>query len=97
MESMRENKALLYSLLATGTFIFLLACGLVPELSEQFGIIEFPPEVCKIRTSSKFNGSTSIPQTTLPQNDISPKLQKRRFPKQCFPQTFPPNLGPRLA
>jgi hypothetical protein len=84
MESMRENKALLYSLLATGTFIFLLACGLVPE-------------VCKIRTSSKFNGSTSIPQTTLPQNDISPKLQKRRFPKQCFPQTFPPNLGPRLA
>jgi hypothetical protein len=45
MESMRENKALLYSLAGTGAFIFLLACGLVPELSEQFGIIDFPPEV----------------------------------------------------
>ena len=45
MESMRENRALLYSLMATGSFIFLLACGVIPEVSEQFGIIEFPPEV----------------------------------------------------
>lgn len=44
MESMRENKALLYSLGATGSFIALLALGWVPELSEQFGIIDFKPE-----------------------------------------------------
>ena len=45
MESLRENKALMYSLTATGSFIFLLAVGWLPELSEQFGIIDFPPEV----------------------------------------------------
>ena len=48
MESLRENKALMYSLSATGSFIFLLAVGWLPELSEQFGIIDFPPEVCII-------------------------------------------------
>ena len=47
MESMRENRALLYSLMGTGTFIFLLACGVIPEISEQFGIVDFPPEVFK--------------------------------------------------
>ena len=47
MESLRENKALMYSLTATGSFIFLLAVGWLPELSEQFGIIDFPPEVKK--------------------------------------------------
>ena len=45
MESMKENKALLYSLVSTGSFIFLLACGVIPELSQQFGIVDFPPEV----------------------------------------------------
>ena len=45
MESLRENKALLYSLSGTGAFIFILAIGWIPELSEQFGIIDFPPEV----------------------------------------------------
>lgn len=44
MASMKENKPLLYSLLGTGAFIFLLACGLIPELSQQFGIIDFEPE-----------------------------------------------------
>jgi hypothetical protein len=46
MESLRENTALMYSLSATGSFILLLALGWIPELSEQFGIVDFPPEVC---------------------------------------------------
>ena len=45
MESLWENKALLYALSATGSFILILALGWLPELDEQFGIIEFPPEV----------------------------------------------------
>ena len=49
MESLRENKALMYSLSATGSFIALLALGWVPELSEQFGIIDFPDEVSRER------------------------------------------------
>ena len=42
MESMRENKPLLLSLLSTGSFILLLATGWSPDLCHQFGIIEFP-------------------------------------------------------
>ena len=45
MESLWENKALLYALSATGSFILILALGWLPELDEQFGIIEFPQEV----------------------------------------------------
>ena len=45
MESLWENKALLYALSGTGSFILILALGWLPELDEQFGIIEFPPEV----------------------------------------------------
>lgn len=47
MESLRENTALLYSLGATGSFIGMLALGWLPELSEQFGIVDFPDEVKK--------------------------------------------------
>ena len=45
MESLWENKALLYALSGTASFILILALGWLPELDEQFGIIEFPPEV----------------------------------------------------
>ena len=45
MESLWENKALLYALSATASFILILALGWLPELDEQFGIIEFPTEV----------------------------------------------------
>merc|ERR1719219_2103906 len=44
MESLWENKALLYALSATASFILILALGWLPELDEQFGIIEFPAE-----------------------------------------------------
>merc|ERR1719495_759276 len=44
MESLWENKALLYALSGTASFILILALGWLPELDEQFGIIEFPPE-----------------------------------------------------
>ena len=59
MESMRENKALLYSLVSTGSFIVLLALGWSPELCEQFGIVNFPDEVshksCQIHVVLKFD------------------------------------------
>ncbi len=45
MESLWENRALLYALTATGSFILLLALGWLPELDEQFGIVSFSPEV----------------------------------------------------
>ena len=44
MESLRENKAMLYSLVGTGSFIALLALGWVPELNEQFAIVDFPDD-----------------------------------------------------
>ncbi|TRY63708.1 hypothetical protein TCAL_03617 [Tigriopus californicus] len=44
MESLRENRALLYSLSGTASFIAILALGWIPELTEQFAIIDFPDE-----------------------------------------------------
>ena len=44
MESLSEHTSLMYSLAGTASFIFLLASGWVPELSEQFSIVEFPED-----------------------------------------------------
>ena len=47
MESLKDNKALLYSLLLSGVAIIALTTGIVPEVSQQFEIIEFDPEVSR--------------------------------------------------
>ncbi|XP_015591738.1 manganese-transporting ATPase 13A1 [Cephus cinctus] len=44
MESLWENKALLYSLLGTSATIFALACGLLPDVAFQFEIVDFPSD-----------------------------------------------------
>ncbi|XP_047740835.1 endoplasmic reticulum transmembrane helix translocase [Hyalella azteca] len=44
MESLRENKALLGSLLGTGGLVMALALGLIPAFAQQFEIVDFPPE-----------------------------------------------------
>jgi cation-transporting ATPase 13A1 len=48
MESLSENKPLLYSILFSAGSVFFLAGRLVPELSDQFQIVDFPDEVNKI-------------------------------------------------
>lgn len=48
MCSLKENKPLLYSILGSFGLIFLLVTGIVPELPEQFSIVEFPLEVCSL-------------------------------------------------
>lgn len=45
MASLRENRLLCYSLLAAVTMVFLLASGLMPELSQFLEVVEFPSEV----------------------------------------------------
>uniref|UniRef100_A0A6M2DGQ8 Putative p-type atpase n=1 Tax=Xenopsylla cheopis TaxID=163159 RepID=A0A6M2DGQ8_XENCH len=45
MQSLREHRALLYSILASGGAVFALAAGALPDLAEQFEIVEFPSEV----------------------------------------------------
>ena len=45
MESLRENKPLLYSVCGSAFVIFSLAAGWLPDLAAQFEIIDFPPEV----------------------------------------------------
>ena len=44
MESLVENKPLLYSLMISGSTVVCLACGLLPDLSDQFQLVEFAPE-----------------------------------------------------
>lgn len=45
MESLRENKLLMYSILASSTVVIFLALGLSPDLLNTFQIIEFPDDV----------------------------------------------------
>ena len=45
MASLRENRLLCYSLLAAVTMVFMLASGLMPELSQFLEVVEFPSEV----------------------------------------------------
>ncbi len=45
MESLKENKPLLYSILFSASAVVVLACRLMPEFSDQFQIVEFPEEV----------------------------------------------------
>ncbi|XP_013409364.1 manganese-transporting ATPase 13A1 [Lingula anatina] len=45
MESLRENKPLLYSLCISGGVIVALAAGIVPEFAQYFEIVELPDEL----------------------------------------------------
>lgn len=45
MESLKDNKPLLYSLMFSVLAISSLTLGLVPDVADQFSIIEFPAEV----------------------------------------------------
>ncbi|VDO47870.1 unnamed protein product [Onchocerca flexuosa] len=42
MESLLENKPMLYSLLFSGSAVFALASGISPELLEKFELVELP-------------------------------------------------------
>ncbi|KAM6100945.1 LOW QUALITY PROTEIN: endoplasmic reticulum transmembrane helix translocase [Pterocles gutturalis] len=44
MESLRENKPLLWSIVLSGLAIVGLLTGSSPEFNEQFGLVEIPPE-----------------------------------------------------
>nr|CAG4634605.1 EOG090X00J5 [Alona affinis] len=44
MESLRENRVLLYSLVGTGSFILCLALGVMPDINKEFSIVEFDPD-----------------------------------------------------
>jgi len=44
MESLTENRSLLYSLAGAGGFVVMLALGWLPEFADQFSIIDFTDE-----------------------------------------------------
>uniref|UniRef100_A0A0M3J9I3 Aa_trans domain-containing protein n=1 Tax=Anisakis simplex TaxID=6269 RepID=A0A0M3J9I3_ANISI len=46
MESLMENKPMLYSLLFSGCAVFTLASGVSPELTEKFELVQLPAQVC---------------------------------------------------
>lgn len=45
MESLSQNKPLLYSIVISGCTVLALTLGIVPDLAAQFEIIDFPPDV----------------------------------------------------
>lgn len=52
MESLRENKPLLWSIVLSGLAIVGLLTGSSPEFNEQFGLVEIPTEVSRRRFSA---------------------------------------------
>lgn len=45
MESLFENKPMLYSVIGSGIGVFLLACNAMPEVNEKFQLVELPEDV----------------------------------------------------
>ena len=45
MESLKENRPLMISLLISGAAVVALVSGLLPDFANQFEIVEFPTEV----------------------------------------------------
>ena len=45
MESLKENRPLMISLLISGGAVVALVSGLLPDFANQFEIVEFPTEV----------------------------------------------------
>lgn len=45
MESLRKNKALLYSIVGASGAVLLLALGVLPEVADQFEIVHIPADV----------------------------------------------------
>lgn len=45
MESLRENRLLMYSILASSGVVLCLALNLIPDLQNAFQIIDFPADV----------------------------------------------------
>lgn len=45
MESLIENRPMLFSILSSGIAVFLLASNVVPALNTKFELVDFPDEV----------------------------------------------------
>jgi hypothetical protein len=45
MESLRENRLLMYSILASSAVVVCLATGIIPDFQNTFEIIDFPDDV----------------------------------------------------
>lgn len=45
MESLRENKLLMYAILTSACLVAFLALGISPELTHTFEIVDFPDDV----------------------------------------------------
>ena len=46
MESLRENRLLMYAIGASTSLVIMLASGLSDALTSTFEIVEFPDDVC---------------------------------------------------
>ena len=49
MESLKENKPLLWSIIGSILAIMALISGLLPDIANQFAIVEFPTDVSHLQ------------------------------------------------
>ena len=48
MESLSENRPLLYSIVTSLVVVFTMAAGVMPDLNDQFSVVQFPQDVSTI-------------------------------------------------
>ena len=60
MENLRDNKLLMYAIIASSTVVVLLTTGFSPELNSTFKIITFPDDVSKPLVKKKIKTNVII-------------------------------------
>jgi hypothetical protein len=72
MESLTENKALMYSIVGSAGAILALAMGVFPDMAYQFEIVDFTAEVsCTFHTiCSSILCSQSVSEGLIPKTNI---------------------------
>lgn len=60
MESLTQNKALLFSLTSCGAVILFLTGGLLPEVAMHFEIVDFPSEVSLTRVEKNLQQKRNV-------------------------------------
>ena len=71
MESLWENRPLLYSIVTSLAVVFTLATGVMPDLNEQFSVVMFPQDVS---TATDPTPLTPVLPITLSRHRLTPVL-----------------------
>lgn len=85
MESLKENRPLLWSIVASISAVTLLVLGASPDLCAQFSIVEFPADVsCVLREFRVLMLVPAVPADTIRSPGGGPDVGIRRGSDSLF-------------